>query len=114
MVTATSPAGLAGARAITIDSPSATSNGAAFLYVNTPTLTGLSPTSGRAVGGNNVTLTGRGFTTATVVAFGANPATFSVLSDTLLSAVAHSGIGAVPVTVTTPGGTSGSLTYTYS
>jgi hypothetical protein len=74
----------------------------------------LSPTTGGVTGGNNVTLTGTGFITATVVAFGANPAAFHVLSDTLISAVAPSGTGAVPVTVTNPGGTSGSQTYTYS
>jgi hypothetical protein len=113
-VTATSPAEVAGASAVTVNTASATSNGATFIYVATPTLTSLSPTSGAIVGGNNVTLTGTGFTTATYVFFGANPAAFSILSDTLISAVAPSGSGAVSITVTNPGGTSGAETYTYS
>jgi hypothetical protein len=61
-----------------------------------------------------VTLTGTGFTTATEVFFGANPAVFSILDDTLISAVAPSGSGAVSVTVVNPGGTSGAETYAYS
>ncbi|KFZ18900.1 hypothetical protein V502_03906, partial [Pseudogymnoascus sp. VKM F-4520 (FW-2644)] len=93
---------------------SATSNGATFIYVAEPTLTGLSPTGGATVGGNNVTLTGTGFTTASDVIFGANPAAFSILDDTLISAVAPSGSGAVSVTVTNSGGTSSAETYTYS
>jgi hypothetical protein len=113
-VIASSPAGVAGTSVVTVDTSSATSNGAAFLYINTPTLTGLSPTSGSIVGGNNVTLIGTGFITATAVAFGAIPATFSILSDTVLSAVAPSGTGAVPVIVASPGGKTGSHAYTYS
>jgi hypothetical protein len=113
-VTATAPAGAAGASAVTVDTTSATSNGATFIYVAAPTLTSLSPTGGPVVGGNNVTLTGTGFATATNVFFGANPAAFTILNDTLISAVAPFGFGAVSVTVTNPGGTSGSQTYTYS
>ena len=113
-VTATAPAEAAGASAVTVDTNSATSNGATFIYVAAPTLASLSPTDGAIVGGNNVTLTGTGFTTATYVFFGANPAAFSIISDTLISAVAPSGTGAVSVTVTNPGGTSGAQTYTYS
>jgi hypothetical protein len=113
-VTATSPAQAAGASAITVNTASATSNGATFRYVAAPTLTGLSPTGGAIVGGNNVTLTGTGFTTATAVFFGANPAAFSILSDTLIGAVAPSGTGAVSITVANPGGTRGTETYTYS
>lgn len=113
-VTATSPTGAAGIRAITVNTASATSNGAMFLYVDGPTLTGVSPTGGAIAGGNNVTLTGTGFTTATNVAFGVNPAAFSVLSDTLISAIAPSGTGTVSVLVVNPGGTSGAQMYIYS
>lgn len=112
-VTATSPAG-AGATAITVNTTAATSNGATFLYITAPTLTSLSPTGGPIAGGNNVTLTGTGFTTATQVFFGANPAVFSISDDSTISAVAPSGTGAVSVTVVNPGGTSGAQTYTYS
>jgi hypothetical protein len=113
-VTAIAPAKAAGVCAVTVITAFATSNGATFIYVAAPTLTGLSPTGGPIVGGNNVTLTGTGFLTATDVFFGANPAAFTILDDTLISAVAPSGTGAVSVTVTNPGGTSGARTYTYS
>ncbi|KAJ5661426.1 uncharacterized protein N7477_009042 [Penicillium maclennaniae] len=113
-VTATSPAGAVGATAVTVDTASATSNGAIFQYIAAPTLTTLSPTGGAIAGGNNVTLTGTGFTTATNVFFGANPAPFTIHSDNSISAVAPSGTGAVSVTVVNPGGTSGAQTYSYS
>jgi hypothetical protein len=61
-----------------------------------------------------VTLTGTGFSTATDVFFGPSPAPFSVIDDTLISAVAPSGTGTVSVTVSNPGGTSGSQAYTYA
>jgi hypothetical protein len=113
-ITATAPTEAAGASAITVNTASATSNGATFIYVAAPTLTGLSPTGGAIIGGNNVTLTGTGFITANDVFFGADPAVFSILDDTSINAVAPSGSGAVSVTVTNPGGTSGAETYTYS
>lgn len=113
-ITATSPAGTAGVSAVTVSTDASTSNGASFLYVNAPTLTSLSPTTGSIAGGNNVTLTGTGFSTATDVFFGPNPASFSLIDDTLISAVAPSGTGTVSVTVSNPGGTSGSEGYTYA
>ena len=113
-VTATSPAEAAGPSAVTVDTDSATSNGATFIYVAAPTLASLSPTGGARGGGNNVTLTGTGFTAATNVIFGANSVGFSIISDTLINAVAPSGTGPVSVIVTNPGGTSGAQTYTYS
>ncbi|KAJ5151512.1 uncharacterized protein N7482_010764 [Penicillium canariense] len=113
-ITATSPATAAGATAVTVNTASATSNGAVFQYIAAPTLTSLSPTGGAIAGGRNVTLTGTGFTTTIYVVFGANPAVFSVLSDTLITAIVPSGTGAVSVTVVNPGGTSGAQIYTYS
>jgi hypothetical protein len=113
-VTVTAPAKAAGVSAVTVNTASATSNGATFTYVIVPTLTVLSPTGGAIAGGNNVTLTGTGFTTATNVFFGANPAAFSILNDTLISAVAPPGFGVVLVIVKNPGGISGVKTYTYS
>jgi hypothetical protein len=74
----------------------------------------VSPIGGAITGGNNVTLTGTGFTTASMVVFGANPAAFSRLSDTVISAAAPSGSGTVSVIVVNPGGTSNGQTYTYS
>ena len=54
-----------------------------------------------------MTITGTGFTGATAVDFGTTPATsFTVVSDTSITADSPAGTGTVDVTVTTPGGTS--------
>ena len=73
-----------------------------------PVVASVSPTSGSSAGGTSVTLTGSTFTEATQVDFGAVPAaTFSVVSDTQITAVTPSApTGTVDVTVTGPGGTS--------
>ena len=84
----------------------------------TPTsVTGLSPSAGPLLGGTLVTITGTGFTRATAVDFGTNPATnLTVVSDTTITAYSPAGTGTVDVTVTTPGGTSATSTadqFTY-
>jgi PKD repeat protein len=64
--------------------------GQAFRYASRPVLTGLAPSSGRASGGVQVTLTGSGFNAAgagpLAVSFGGAPATeVNVLDDTRLT-----------------------------
>jgi IPT/TIG domain-containing protein/BACON domain-containing protein len=71
----------------------------------TPVVASISPTSGPAIGGTTVTITGSGFTGATKVLFGTATSTFTVNSDTQITAVSPGGSGTVDVTVTTPGGT---------
>jgi hypothetical protein len=72
-----------------------------------PTVSGVSPSSGPAGGGTSVTLTGAGFSGATAVRFGSAAAgSFTVNSDTQITATSPAGSGTVDVTVTTPGGTS--------
>jgi hypothetical protein len=72
-----------------------------------PVLTGISPAIGLVTGGATVTITGTGLTAATSVNFGDTPAaSFTVISDTSITAIAPAGSGTVDVTVTTPGGTS--------
>ena len=73
---------------------------------------------GVAIGGEQVTLTGTGFTNASAVSFGSTPATsFTVVSDTKIVAIAPavaltdaypSGLpyNLLDITVTTPNGTS--------
>ncbi|WP_328390788.1 Ig-like domain repeat protein [Streptomyces sp. NBC_00400] len=68
-------------------------------------LSGIFPDQGSYSGGTLVTIVGRHFTGATAVHFGARPAAgFSVLDDRTIVAVTPAGSGAVPVTVTTPVG----------
>ncbi|MGY2011691.1 beta strand repeat-containing protein, partial [Nocardia gipuzkoensis] len=91
-----------------------TSNGVAYTYVPIPTVAGAVPSSGPEIGGTTVVLTGTNLTGATAVTFGATPATsFTVDSATQITAVAPAGTGTVQATVTTVGGTSTGVTYTY-
>ncbi|MFJ5221199.1 ice-binding family protein [Streptomyces sp. NPDC088354] len=64
------------------------------------------PNQGSTGGGDAVTLIGVHFTGTTGVRYGARPAaSFTVISDTTTATVTPSGVGAVPVSVTTAGGT---------
>ena len=81
---------------------------AGYGYGLTPSVDGVSPSSGATTGGTVVTLTGCGFTGATSVKFGSTAATtFVVNSDTKITATspAHTA-GTVDITVTTLTGTS--------
>lgn len=73
-----------------------------------PLISDIMPSSGPAAGGNIVTITGSNFVTGlTTVNFGLTPALgVTVLSSTVLTAIAPPGTGIVDVTVTTPNGTS--------
>ena len=74
-----------------------------------PVVSGVSPSSGAAGGGDAVTVSGTGFTGAESVQFGTVAATdLNVASDTELTVTSPAPIssGAVDVTVTTPAGTS--------
>ncbi|MFI8236024.1 beta strand repeat-containing protein [Streptomyces sp. NPDC085866] len=114
-VTAVAPAGGAGPVQVTVTTPGGTSNSLAYFFVSAPALTGLAPSQGPTSGGSVVTLTGSNLTGATAVAFGAVAAvSFTVVSATQITATAPQGAaGPVNVTVTTSGGTSNSLSYTY-
>ncbi|UKY54535.1 IPT/TIG domain-containing protein [Streptomyces inhibens] len=115
-VTAVAPAG-SGTVQVTVVTPGGTSNAVAYTYSVTPapTLSAVNPVSGPTTGGTTVTLTGSGLTTATAVRFGTTAATsFTVLSDTHISAVAPAGTGTVQVTVTTRGGTTNGIPFSYA
>ncbi|MFI9077426.1 IPT/TIG domain-containing protein [Streptomyces sioyaensis] len=93
-----------------------TSNSLVYTYVAAavPVISGLSPSSGPVSGGNVVTVSGVNLAGVLSVRFGVNSAT--VLSNTAseVVVVAPAGVSSsVGVTVTTVGGTSNSLVYTY-
>jgi hypothetical protein len=96
----------------TTSGSSATNANDHFTYVApVPAVSGLSPTSGPTAGGATVTVTGSGFTGASIVDFGSTAVTsFTVNSTgtqlTVTSPTVSPAGGTVDVTVTTPGGIS--------
>jgi phosphodiesterase/alkaline phosphatase D-like protein/phage gpG-like protein len=81
--------------------------GAAWAFVNPPTVSNVTPDEGPEAGGTSVTITGTNFNEAAAVEFGSSAATsFEVLSATSITAVVPAGAGTVDVSVTTSGGTS--------
>ena len=113
-ITATAPAGAAGVVDVRV------TNGVAqsainspndhFTYVAAPTVTGISPSTGLAAGGDPVVITGTNLTAATAVHFGANLGTACGYNTaTSITCNSPAGTGTVNVTVTTVGGTSAAL-----
>jgi hypothetical protein len=119
-ITATTPAESAGTVTVTVTSPGGISGSlaSAYTYAATPTITGVSPSSGSTAGGTAITITGTNFAAGATVTFGGVAATgVTVVSSTSITATTPAGAaGAVTVTVTNPGSQSGSLAsgYTYT
>jgi hypothetical protein len=117
-LTATSPAQNAGTydvKVTTAGGTSAPSSADQYTYVGTskvPAVSSISPTSGSSAGGTSVTIRGTNFTGATQVHFGTVAASsFSVSSSTKITTTAPAeSAGAHDVTVTTPNGTSATVT----
>ena len=75
-----------------------------------PDVASVSPANGSLAGGTSVVINGSNFTGATAVKFGPSHAlSFTVDSDTQITAVSPPGLGTVDVTVTTPHGHLGGL-----
>lgn len=108
-----SPAGH-GAVGVTVTTPGGTSNAVPFFYIEPPTKTAASPTSGSAAGGNSVTITGSNLNTASAITFGANAGTITAANAGSVTATVPAGTaGTVPITLTTAGGSTNGLFYTY-
>jgi hypothetical protein len=121
-LTFTTPAHTAGAVPVTVTNGSGTSAPLPYTYnpapAVVPTISALAPDNGPAAGGTVVTVTGTGFTDdSTVSVDGSDPITPDSVSDdgtTLTFTTPAHAAGDVEVTVTTPGGTSDPLVYTYN
>jgi hypothetical protein len=122
-ITATSPPEAAGTIDVTVSTfsgSSATSSADRFTYTAAPTpaVTAVSPNTGSTAGGTSVTITGTNFTGAQAVSFGGVGASFTVNSDTSITATAPAeAAGTVDVTVTTFTGMSASTSadhFTYT
>ncbi len=116
-VTATAPGG-SGTVAVTAVTATGGASTAgtkdAFPYL-APTITAISPANGSTAGGKTVTITGTNLGGTTVVLFGSTAApSFTVNSETEITVVSPAeSAGTVPVTATTPAGTSNSVNYKY-
>jgi large repetitive protein len=99
-ITATVGAGASGA--VTVTTLQGKGTLAGFSLIPPPTVTAFTPTSAKY--GTAITITGTDFSTATMVRMGGVSATFTVVSNTEITAVAPSG-GSGTVEVTTTGGT---------
>ena len=102
----TAPARTAGSVSVTVSTSAGTSNAATYTY-NGPTISSVSPNRGPNTGGQTVTITGNNFTNASSVTFGGTAASFTVNSNTQITATtpAHSN-GTFDVRVTAGGTTS--------
>ena len=119
-ITLSTPAAVAGVAQVTVNTLGGTSNGVPFTYFSPPVigLTGLSPAFGPTAGGTVVTITGTGLTGTSSVVFGTTSCTaagpvggvagtgVSFTGDTTATVTTppHAA-GAVPVCVTSDGGT---------
>ncbi len=103
-VTVASPPHDPGSVMLSVTTPSRGSSSPAGSFVYHPALTGVFPPSDTTAGGAAVTVAGKGFTRATEVRFGNTDASFTVRSDTEISATApaHAVAEGVTVTVVAP------------
>ena len=91
---------------VAIDGPGGTgqSPSSFTILAPPPTITGLAPASGLV--GASITIAGSGFAGATNVRFNGTSATFTVNSDTQITAVVPQGATTGPVSIDGPGGSS--------
>ncbi|MCW8216663.1 MULTISPECIES: IPT/TIG domain-containing protein [Streptomyces] len=110
------PAGAAaGPVGVSVTTAGGTNNGLSYTYVDVPTVTTVAPASGPASGGTGVTITGTNLDTVESVTFDGNPAPFSVVNASTVSAVTPPGsAGTVDVVVTNAAGSATAAdAYTY-
>jgi hypothetical protein len=102
---AVTPAGPAGATEAAVSNPGSTAT-LPYTYV-APAISGISPDSGPAAGGTEVTLTGSGLQTTTGVTFDGEPATVLEVSPDGTSVIVETpaGVGFADVELTVSGGT---------
>ncbi|WP_037837630.1 Ig-like domain repeat protein [Streptomyces sp. NRRL S-337] len=113
-IVAVTPPG-AGAVPVTVTAPGGSTRIGYFFYLYWPSISRLIPTTGPVGGGNVVELVGVNLRTALLVRFGDAVAFPTAVSDSqlLVTAPPVAGPGTVPVSVTTLGGVSNRLLYTY-
>jgi hypothetical protein len=113
----TTPAGTTGWADVVVTLPDgrqAVANGA-FLYVNGPAITEVSPATGSTAGGTAVTISGTGFAAGAVVNIGGVTAgTATVINQSILLSTPPGPAGPADVVVTNPDGQSATLVGGFS
>lgn len=107
-LTAVTPPAAPGIVALTVTNPAGTSQAASFEFHDPPAIAAVSPSRGSSSGGTTVVVQGTGFSQASDVRFGSQPAaSFRVDSDSQITATSPTQApGTVDVTVTGRFGTS--------
>jgi hypothetical protein len=109
-LTARTPPGTVGQQAVVVsDSGGPSVGGPTFLYLEAPTVTSITPSSGPTAGGTTVTIDGSGYLAGVQsVRFGSTSVTGYTVNGagTQITATSPAGTGTVNVTVTTLKGTS--------
>ena len=120
-ITATTPAGTAGAADVVVTNPGGLSATlpAAFTYAvpTAPTISTINPATGPASGGTAVTIAGAGFQSGATVTIGVNACTsVTIVTSTITCTTPAGTVGAADITVTNPGALSGTLSsgFTYA
>jgi len=112
-VTVTSPPGTAGTVSVTVTTPGGSSSGKFTYVIPAPAVSAISPSSGSTQGGTTVAISGTNLAGATSVTFGGVAAKIAADSATQITVTSPPGTsGTVTVTVTTPGGTA-SASFSY-
>ncbi|WP_158292613.1 IPT/TIG domain-containing protein [Serinibacter arcticus] len=114
-VTFTTPEHAAGPVDVVVTTPGGSTEPLVFTYVDAPTADSLSPVAGPTAGGTSVTVVGENFTPDSVVTIDGVevPATVNDDGTELTFTTPEHAAGPVDVVVTTPGGSTEPLTFTY-
>ena len=117
-ITCTTPTGTLGVTDITVTNTDGQSIALAsgFTYQNAPTITSVSPATGKAVGGTSITIAGSDFLTGATVNIGTNLCSNVVVNSTSITCITPSGMaGMTDIIVTNTDGQSIALAsgFTY-
>lgn len=110
------PAGAAaGSVLVTVTTAGGSTAGLNYVYVDAPTISSVSPSSGSTTGGTSVTITGTGFATLSSATVDGSSSAFGVISDTVAVIITPPGAaGAVDIVMTTNGGSATAVAaFTY-
>jgi hypothetical protein len=101
---------------VIVTSAGGVSSAVTYYYIDAPTITSVTPSSGPTSGATVVTMTGTNLMATNSMTFGGVPASFFPISNTSITVVTPAGTaGAVDICVTTPGGSATAVeAFTYT